>query len=111
MDKTKVAQMINKHIIAGITIKDHDGTFLEQKQMHGDIIRINEKEGIVIKLHNSDIEYKLPPYLNSVQVAPEGEYRFKSTGEIVVNPDFMTSWTITRPSSNEVGVKEDNKLR
>ena len=31
-----------------------------------------------------------------------GEYHFKSTGEIVVNPDFMTSWTITRPSPNEV---------
>jgi hypothetical protein len=97
--------MINKHIIVGITMKDHDGTFLEQKQMHGDIIRINDKEGIVIKLHNSDTEYSLPPYLDSVQVAPEGEYRFTSTGEIVVNPDLMTSWTITRPTPNKV--KED----
>lgn len=105
MDKLKVAQMINKHIIVGITIKEHDGTFIEQKQMHGDIIRINEKEGIVIKLHNSYTEYKLPPYLDAVQVAPEGEYRFKSTGEIVINPDFMTSWTITRPTPNDV--KED----
>ena len=102
MDLLKAAQMINKHIIVGITFKDHDGTFLEQKQMHGHIIRINEKEGIVIKLHNSDTEYKLPPFLDSVQVAPEGEYRFNSTGEIVINPDFMTSWTITRPSPNEV---------
>ena len=107
MDDIKVAQMINKHIIVGITIKNHDGTLLEQKQMHGDIIRINEKEGIVIKLHNSDTEYKLPPHLNSVQVAPEGEYRFKSTGEIVVNPDFMTSWTITRPALNEVRFKDE----
>lgn len=100
MDEVKVAQMINKHIIVGITILDHDGTLLEQKQMHGDIIRINTKEGIVIKLHNSDTEYSLPPNLDSIEVAPEGEYRFRSTGEVVVNPDFMTSWTITRPSPN-----------
>ncbi len=40
--------------------------------------------------------------LDSVQVAPEGEYRFRSTGEIVVKLDFITSWTITKPSPNEV---------
>ena len=102
MNKLNVAQMINKHIIVGITIKDYDGTFIEQKQMHGNIVRINDNEGIVIKLNNSDIEYSLPPYIDSVQAAPEGEYRFISTGEIVVNPDFMTSWTITRPFPNEV---------
>lgn len=101
IDEQKVAQMINKHIIIGITIYDFDGTFLEQKQMHGDIVRINEEEGIVIKLHNSDVEYSLPPHLDSVQIAPEGEYRFRSTGEVVVNPDFMTSWTITKPDPNE----------
>jgi hypothetical protein len=43
----------------------------------------------LLLLHNCDTEYKLPPYLDSIQVAPEGEYRFKSTGEIVANPDFM----------------------
>ena len=74
---------------------------LEQKQMHGDIIRINDKEGIVIKLHNSETEYKLPSDLDSVQEAPEGEYRFRSTGEIVLNPHYMTSWTITKPDPNE----------
>lgn len=101
LDDQKVAQMINKHIIIGITFNDFDGTFLEQKQIHGNIIRINEKEGIVVKLHDSDIEYSLPPYLDSVEVAPEGEYRFRSTGEVVVNPDYMTSWTITKPDPNE----------
>lgn len=101
MDKLKEAQMLNKHIIVGITIIDHDGTLLGQKQMHGNIIRINENEGIVIKLCNSETEYKLPPDLDSVLVAPAGEYHFKSTGEIVINPDLMTSWTITRPAPNE----------
>lgn len=102
MDEQIIVNMINKHIIVGITIENHDGTFLEQKQMHGDIIRINENEGIVIKLNNSDTEYKLPPDLDSIQVAPEGDYRFRSTGEIVVNPHFMTSWIIRRPAPNEV---------
>ncbi len=101
MDEQKVVHMINKHIIIGITIKDSDGMLLEQKQMHGDIIRINDNEGIVIRLNNSETEYKLPPNLDSIQVAPEGEYRFRSTCEIVVNPDYMTSWTIIKSDSNE----------
>ncbi|QHQ59787.1 hypothetical protein Ana3638_02355 [Anaerocolumna sedimenticola] len=101
MDEQKIVHMINKHIIIGITIEDSNGMILEQKQMHGDIIRINDKEGIVIKLHNSETEYKLPPDLDSVQEAPEGEYRFRSTGEIVLNPHYMTTWTITKPDPNE----------
>lgn len=56
---------------------------LEQKQMHDYIIRINDNEGIVIKLYNSETEYKLPLALILFK-APEGEYRFRSTGVIVV---------------------------
>lgn len=89
---------IGKHLLIGITYLDHKGTFIEQKQFHGIIVRINENEGIVIKLHNSELEYKLPPDLNSLQVAPKGEYRLRTTGEIVTDPDYMTTWTVTKPS-------------
>jgi hypothetical protein len=34
--------------------------------------------------------------------APVGEYRLKSTGEVVVNPDYVASWTITEPPGKEV---------
>jgi len=39
----------------------------------------------------------LPPDLSSTQVAALGEYRLRSTGEIVVNPDYLTTWNINRP--------------
>lgn len=100
-DQKIVSDFLNKHIIVGLTYLDHKGNFVKQVQFHGDILRINESEGIVIKINNSNKEYVLPPDLSAIKKAPPGEYRFKSTGEVVVNPDLMTSWTINKPDPNE----------
>ncbi|WP_368294376.1 hypothetical protein [Dehalobacter sp. TBBPA1] len=101
IDQTLVSSFINKHIIVGIAYLDHEENFIEQVQLHGDILRINDSEGIVIQLSNSEKEYKLPPNISAIKEAPPGEYRFRSTGEVVVNPDFMTTWTIKKPNPNK----------
>ena len=88
---------IGKHLLIGFTYLEHDGTLIEQKQFHGVIVRINESEGIVIKLRDSELEFKLPPDLNSLQPAPKGEYRLRATGEVVTDPDFLTTWTLNKP--------------
>lgn len=93
----QVQKFLNKHIIIGITVYDHNENFIEQFQLHGDIVRISLKEGIVVKLSNSDESYTLPPDLSSIVEAPIGEYRFRSSGEVVINPDYMTTWTIHKP--------------
>ena len=95
LDAEQVQQFLNKHIIIGITIVDHENNLVEQFQLHGDIVRISLEECcIVVKLNNSDDEYTLPPDLSAIEEAPPGEYRLRSTGEVVTNPDFMTSWTV-----------------
>jgi len=97
MDSELAKSYIGKHLLIGITYLDHADNFLEQIQLHGNIVRINDTEGIVLHLKSSDEEYKLPPQLNTLQEAPKGEYRLRSTGEIVVDPDLMTTWTINKP--------------
>jgi hypothetical protein len=97
MDHELAASYIGKHLLVGMTYTDHNDQPLEQKQFHGDIVRINEHEGIVIRLRDSGDEFKLPPDVNSLKAAPEGEYRLRATGEVVVNPDLMTTWTLTKP--------------
>lgn len=98
MDSSLAEAYIGKHLLIGVTYLDHEGNFVEQKQFHGEITRIDDQEGIVINLSGSGDEYKLPPDLNALQEAPEGEYRLRSTGEVVTNPDFLTSWTINAPA-------------
>jgi hypothetical protein len=97
MDQSLAASYIGKYLLVGMTYLDHNEKLLEQKQFHGDIVRINDDEGIVIKLRGSGNEFKLPPDIHSLKPAPQGEYRLRGSGEIVVNPDLMTTWTLTKP--------------
>jgi len=47
----------------------------------------------------SDCEVEcLPPDLRAFRKAEPGEYRLKSSDEVVVDPDYLASWTITRPA-------------
>ncbi len=41
------------------------------------------------------------PDLSAFVEAPAGEYRFRTTGEVVVNPDLMTQWTIEDPPTDD----------
>lgn len=97
MKENQIKNYLKKHVIIGITYLDHNENLIEQKQLHGDIVRINENEGIVVRINGSDEEFKLPPDLSTLKKAPPGEYKFKSTGEVVINPDFMTTWTVKKP--------------
>jgi hypothetical protein len=91
--------LIGRRIIVGITQQDHAHSPPAQDQYYGRIVRMNLEEGIVIQTPSGD-ERKLPPDLRSVVGAPRGEYRFRSTGETVADPDLQTSWTQTLPALN-----------
>ena len=88
--------LLNKKILVGVTYYTQDEVLIEQKQFWGTVISSDEK-GIVIKLPNGDIT-SLPPDLRSTTFARPGEYRLRSTSEIVVDPDFLSVWNVTRGS-------------
>ena len=44
----------------------------------------------------------LPPDLRPFQPAPAGSYRLRSTGEVVLDPDYLATWTIRRPAVEDV---------
>jgi len=93
-------EYINKTLLIGMTYLKHDGTFIEQKQYFGTIVKINKQEGIVVKLDNNN-EFKLPPDFRSFKKANPGEYTEKSTGKVIIDPDYLTTWTITKPDPNK----------
>jgi hypothetical protein len=97
-DISRAKTMLGKTILIGVTYFDHDSKFIEQKQMHGRIIRVDEKEGLAIELegHNEGKTFRLPPDITSLRPAEPGKYFENSTGEVVINPDFIAAWEITR---------------
>lgn len=90
-------ELIGKHLLVGITYLRSSGDLIEQRPFHG-IVESAGVKGIQIRLaHGSD--FRLPPDVRSVEPAPPGTYRLRSTGEEVEDPNYLCSWTITRPDA------------
>jgi hypothetical protein len=70
----------------------------EQQQMFGRVVSADEREGILLSLEGQRTgeQFNLPPDTRSFREAEPGEYRLRSTGEIVVNPDFTVTFSIRK---------------
>jgi hypothetical protein len=97
-DEHQAAKLVGKHALVGLTYVDADGTVSSQIQIHGLITTVNETI-IVMRLHGSEEEFTLPPALEAFESGQPGEYRLRSTGEVVVNPDLLGTFTITASAS------------
>lgn len=83
-------ELLGKVLLVGITYYTHDNEVIEQKQFYGTVTEANSS---IIRLKQKDeTELTLPPDLSSTKRARPGEYKLRSTGEIVVNPDFFATW-------------------
>jgi hypothetical protein len=97
MDTTD--SLIGKHLLVGITYLDHNDVLVEQVQLHGTITEIT-KQGITLLQSNGET-FSLPPDPESLKPAPAGNYRLRSTGEIVKDPDLLSNWTCIAPPPDE----------
>ena len=84
--------IIGKTIIVGITYIGKEENVIKMSQYVGKIIEADENQGIVIEEKNSKEILAIPPQLSSIEIAKPGEYKLKSTGEIVVDPDLLSTW-------------------
>ncbi|HRH19598.1 MAG TPA: hypothetical protein PLE81_03065 [Brevundimonas sp.] len=67
-------------------------------------IEIADERGVLIRLEGerSGEEYWLPPDFGAFQPAPPGDYRLRSTGITVRDPDFTSTWTVDMPPEPDV---------
>lgn len=98
-DAPKAASLDGALVLVGITRVGPEGT--EQSQFYGTVIEVSQHDGVLIRLEgrNSGETYRLPPDLDAFEPAAPGDYRLRSTGETVKDPDYVTSWTITPPAN------------
>ena len=89
--------MIGSSVLVAKTIV---GGGVEPKlvQFHGRIELTDSKRGLAIRrADNGRLEW-LPPDLRAYSPAEPGVYTLKSTGEEVVDPDYLSRWTVERPA-------------
>lgn len=87
------SQYLGKRLLVGITYEDHEGELIRQEQFHGLIVEAGEG-GIEIERADTGERTSLPPEL---MPASPGEYRLRSTGETVVDPDYVAQWVMKAP--------------
>lgn len=87
------SQYVGKRLLVGVSYEDSDGELLRQEQFHGPIVAASGN-GIVLERSDTGERVSLPPQL---MPAPPGEYRLRSTGEVVVDPDYLARWVKKEP--------------
>jgi hypothetical protein len=93
-DDEEAEILIGKHLLVGVTHRNHADEITDVEQFHGEIVRATREEGIVLRLAASGEERRLPPDLSRLEQAAPGNYRLKASGEVVENPDFVSTWTV-----------------
>lgn len=87
-----------------MTYLDQQGDVARQVQFHGIITSVSTS-GITIKRQDTGEDFTLPPATDSLKPAPRGEYRLRATGEVVVDPDYLTTWTSNPPKEDDSETK------
>ena len=101
LDESKAGEYIGKTVLLGVTYLDHNEKLLSQHQWVGMIVSFSNKDGIKIKLRSSDDPCALPPDPRAIRKAKRGVYKLRSTGEEVVDPDYVATWTCVKPETKK----------
>lgn len=101
IDQEKANTMLGKIVLAGMTYLDAAGNALEQKQYAGEIVRINDEEGVVLSSLVDGEELFLPPHLDHYKVAESGDYTLRSMDLTVTDPDYLCTWDVHLAQGND----------
>jgi hypothetical protein len=88
--------MVGKTVLVGKTVTGARGE-PEHLQYFGAIESADERHGFAIRRSDSgEIEW-LPPDLRAFEPAEPGVYTLSSTGLEVIDPDYLSIWTVDPP--------------
>src|SRR3954465_8432277 len=94
-------ELVGKHVLVGVTYLDANGKPSRLEQFHGTVVSADARAGFQLALRGERTgESKwLPPDTRAFQRARPGEYRLKSTGEVVEDPDYTAAWSVSPPKN------------
>ena len=98
-DENFASELIGKLLLVGLTHCNSDGSVDRQEQLFGIVESTDQNSGILLNLKGTraGCRYNLPPDLRSYFKASPGNYRLRSTSEVVTNPDFTVTFSVHEP--------------
>ncbi len=103
-DTTLAMQLPGKIVLVGLTYFEAGAEEpFEQQQLFGRVVHADERSGILLSLQGlrASEQFNLPPDTRSFREAPSGEYRLRTTGEVVVDPDFTVTFSIQKQANTQ----------
>ncbi|RYH65960.1 MAG: hypothetical protein EON54_05395 [Alcaligenaceae bacterium] len=98
-DEDEAKAIIGKRLLVGVTHRNGQDEVMGLEQFHGEIIRASREAGIILRLSSGE-ERWLPPDLSRLESADPGEYKLKASGELVIDPDLLSTWTVYPPDKH-----------
>jgi hypothetical protein len=89
LNEERARTLAGKTVLLGVTEKTRLGRS-RQFQLFGTVETVRP-DFLRLRLRNG-AAYDLPPDIRTFENALPGEYRLRSTREVIVNPDFTASW-------------------
>jgi hypothetical protein len=96
-DDELAEKLLGRSLLIGITDHSSTGEFLGRRQVCGQVLVADRHKGICVRNNKDGSDFWLPPDTRGVRSASPGEYHNRATGEVVVDPDYLASWTFTKP--------------
>ncbi|MFI7588503.1 hypothetical protein ACIB24_15645 [Spongisporangium articulatum] len=89
----RLADLVGRRLLVGITYVDTAGETLSRQQFCGRVLDVGD--GVVVVERPGDGEPAvLPADADAYEVAKPGSYTLSGSGEVVVDPDFVTTWRV-----------------
>jgi len=95
-DEEEAERLLGQYALVGVTWAFDDGDLFGQ--YHGRVVSADPVAGISIACEGrwKGEMLVLPPAVDWFEPAKPGDYRLRTTGKTVTNPDVLSTWRIER---------------
>ena len=101
LTESEATDLVGKSILIGITYVDPEGEELYRAQMHGVVASASTSNvEVMLRGERHGQNFSLPPDPRFYSVAKPGEYRLRSTGEVINNPQVLCTAVLTQQRKN-----------
>jgi hypothetical protein len=100
LSREQAVELVGKTLLVGKTYLTPEGEVEEQVQYVAEVVAADER-GVRIRRRDTGASESMAPDTRMFRPAPPGEYRLRSTGEVIADPDLLSTVTITRDQRPE----------
>jgi hypothetical protein len=87
----RLQYLVGRRLLVGVTVRGQTGTVVSRLQFCGPVLDVGD--GVVV-VDTGGEPALLPSDDLAYTPAPPGRYTLSATGEVVVDPDFITTWDV-----------------